>query len=204
MYFCHVCQRFYNQQEVNDAATSCAVCHSPLIEVVQNERQYRELQAIVRAQQVQLQEQQEQASGNFLEDLLPLLPRLFTGNPHDHIVISFSLTGAPEMRSRPRYSVDELMDSFETLPNGLQEGDRCEYPEAFLTSSCAICLESVIGSNGPVVVLPCRHCFHKDCIKHWLAEHLECPLCRANVVPPQGMAAPLQSREQRPPEGGEE
>ncbi|EAN98722.1 hypothetical protein, conserved [Trypanosoma cruzi] len=186
MYFCYVCQQFRNQHALEDVATNCEVCQSPIIEIVRDQRHYNELQAIVGRQQEQ---QQENQPGNFLAEILhPLWPRL-AENLGEHIVIQFTIDEGPETSPRPCVSVDDLIGSFVTLPNGLQESDRLEYPEAFVSSSCPICLDSIVGSGVPVVILPCRHCFHKNCIREWLREHPECPLCRAFVVPSQDTVA---------------
>jgi hypothetical protein len=43
--------------------------------------------------------------------------------------------------------------------------------------TCAVCLEELYQeSNGKK--LPCRHCFHADCILSWLKIHNTCPSCR--------------------------
>ena len=42
---------------------------------------------------------------------------------------------------------------------------------------CAICLCSM--EEGKVLTLEaCSHKFHEDCIKDWLAEKRDCPMCR--------------------------
>ncbi|OHT16882.1 hypothetical protein TRFO_41479 [Tritrichomonas foetus] len=46
-----------------------------------------------------------------------------------------------------------------------------------LDSTCAICLTEM--ENGDeVIVLNCRHGYHKDCIEPWLRTHNVCPTCR--------------------------
>ncbi|XP_077117399.1 RING finger protein 11-like [Ranitomeya variabilis] len=45
------------------------------------------------------------------------------------------------------------------------------------TQSCVICMtEYEIGEQ--VIVLPCDHSFHQDCISRWLHYNPLCPLCR--------------------------
>lgn len=44
-------------------------------------------------------------------------------------------------------------------------------------SECCLCLEEYkTGDN--VVVLPCSHFFHEDCVQPWFAKSLACPLCQ--------------------------
>ena len=46
--------------------------------------------------------------------------------------------------------------------------------------ACAICLEDfVIGER--VVMLPCKHCYHRHCILECLKSHTRCPLCRLEI-----------------------
>lgn len=42
---------------------------------------------------------------------------------------------------------------------------------------CTICLESFV-SNEHVLVTPCKHMFHGDCITPWVKSHGKCPICR--------------------------
>ena len=42
---------------------------------------------------------------------------------------------------------------------------------------CSICLDK-LEEGVDVIVLPCRHGFHPDCIEPWLKIHSECPSCR--------------------------
>ena len=47
---------------------------------------------------------------------------------------------------------------------------------------CPICLDSMTLSNH-VMILPCSHCFHDDCIVPWLKEASACPCCRKRISP---------------------
>lgn len=46
--------------------------------------------------------------------------------------------------------------------------------------TCAICLENH-NNNDDVIILDCKHIYHKDCISEWLREHETCPVCRGVV-----------------------
>lgn len=43
--------------------------------------------------------------------------------------------------------------------------------------TCSICLDD-LEDGQDVMILPCRHGFHPDCISPWLKMHSECPICR--------------------------
>ena len=45
---------------------------------------------------------------------------------------------------------------------------------------CCICLENYIA-NEVLVVLPCKHLYHKICCTQWLSNHRTCPLCNQLV-----------------------
>jgi len=51
------------------------------------------------------------------------------------------------------------------------------------TKTCSICIENVENTNH-IVIMPCKHIFHKKCIKPWLVqkvilgENPQCPMCR--------------------------
>ncbi|KAF0906331.1 hypothetical protein E2562_009693 [Oryza meyeriana var. granulata] len=47
---------------------------------------------------------------------------------------------------------------------------------------CAVCL-SEFDDDETLRLLPrCSHAFHTDCIDAWLASHVTCPVCRANLA----------------------
>ncbi|KAF0913312.1 hypothetical protein E2562_021962 [Oryza meyeriana var. granulata] len=56
---------------------------------------------------------------------------------------------------------------------------------------CAVCI-SEFDDDETLRLLPkCSHVFHQDCIDTWLASHVTCPVCRANLVPnPDGSPVP--------------
>jgi hypothetical protein len=43
--------------------------------------------------------------------------------------------------------------------------------------TCSVCLDKLVETDM-CRELKCNHLFHKDCIDHWLEEHINCPVCR--------------------------
>ncbi|KAK6919685.1 Zinc finger, RING-type [Dillenia turbinata] len=43
---------------------------------------------------------------------------------------------------------------------------------------CAVCLED-FEAREEVMLTPCNHMFHEDCIVPWVKSHGQCPVCRA-------------------------
>lgn len=48
---------------------------------------------------------------------------------------------------------------------------------------CAVCLNEFEDDETLRLLPTCCHVFHHDCIDVWLASHVTCPVCRANLVP---------------------
>ena len=46
--------------------------------------------------------------------------------------------------------------------------------------SCPICYGDY-KQGGGLVGLPCKHDYHPECVKPWLAKHNSCPMCRKNI-----------------------
>lgn len=51
------------------------------------------------------------------------------------------------------------------------------------TLECAVCLSEFDDDEALRLLPKCSHAFHTDCIDAWLASHVTCPVCRANLVP---------------------
>eukprot|EP01111_Echinosteliopsis_oligospora_P001692 TRINITY_DN1247_c0_g1_i1.p1 TRINITY_DN1247_c0_g1~~TRINITY_DN1247_c0_g1_i1.p1 ORF type:complete len:412 (+),score=113.55 TRINITY_DN1247_c0_g1_i1:148-1383(+) len=77
----------------------------------------------------------------------------------DHLFNSYKPKGTPPAS---QHSIDSLASCSVS-----EEGQRC-----------AICLENFeVGYQA--TELPCKHSFHgEECVKHWLAMHNSCPVCR--------------------------
>jgi hypothetical protein len=60
--------------------------------------------------------------------------------------------------------------------------------------TCGICLEDY-RVHERVMVLPCRHHGHIDCLMGWLNGHRSCPTCRSSVVKIREDAQPRQRQE---------
>ena len=82
------------------------------------------------------------------------------------------------MTSQRRYpdsgdlrSVYEKGMSYETIFRGLMR--ECSRGE---NSTCVICLEDIEEEEAKMV--PCFHSFHRDCIRQWVLNDSNCPVCR--------------------------
>ena len=46
---------------------------------------------------------------------------------------------------------------------------------------CIIC-QNNFKDKEKVIVVPCKHCFHEDCIVPWLKNKKQCPFCKSEVI----------------------
>ena len=56
--------------------------------------------------------------------------------------------------------------------------DKFAVLENLKDSTCAICFEDM--TEG--LKLPCNHLYHASCVKPWLAENPDCPMCRQSIL----------------------
>jgi hypothetical protein len=47
--------------------------------------------------------------------------------------------------------------------------------------SCSICLDEFVPESQ-LYTIPCKHLFHTDCLKDWVAENYKCPVCRCEIA----------------------
>jgi hypothetical protein len=52
-------------------------------------------------------------------------------------------------------------------------------------AQCSVCLGTVQAGEMVRLLPLCKHLYHVECIDLWLASHDTCPLCRAEVEPPE-------------------
>jgi len=45
-------------------------------------------------------------------------------------------------------------------------------------TKCTICLDPMFYEQKELSILPCNHCFHRECLSDWLNRVESCPICR--------------------------
>ena len=48
-------------------------------------------------------------------------------------------------------------------------------------NNCIICLDEY-SNNDLISIMKCKHIFHHKCLKKWLNESADCPICRTDVI----------------------
>jgi len=51
--------------------------------------------------------------------------------------------------------------------------------------SCSVCLSTFFAETVVAQLPKCKHIFCPGCVKEWLLEHTDCPLCKTQVLAPQ-------------------
>ncbi|KAM4555146.1 E3 ubiquitin-protein ligase RNF130 isoform 1-T2 [Odontesthes bonariensis] len=69
----------------------------------------------------------------------------------------------------------------------VKKGDKETDPDF---NHCAVCIEAY-QLNDVVLILPCKHVFHKVCVDPWLNEHCTCPMCKLNILKALGIMTSL-------------
>lgn len=78
------------------------------------------------------------------------------------------------------------------LRSSVKNTSYCGYHHAALSTepttstddeACSICLVRIIHANTDLLErTPCKHVFHKACLRRWKARRATCPLCRTALV----------------------
>ncbi|KAJ8484373.1 hypothetical protein OPV22_016858 [Ensete ventricosum] len=95
----------------------------------------------------------------------------------------------PAARSLRRVSPQQI-ETFPTLTHAEVKG--LEVGKGAL--ECSVCLGEFEDDDVLRLLPRCSHLFHTDCIDVWLASHVTCPVCRANLAEPataDGVELPL-------------
>jgi hypothetical protein len=84
-------------------------------------------------------------------------------------------------------ATEEIFDDLEDVKVTLTEDEFNKLNTTILDESilnntqCTICLEN-LKLNEKLIILQCKHIFHRECIKYWLLnQSTKCPICRYEV-----------------------
>ncbi|MCD7458241.1 hypothetical protein HAX54_037605 [Datura stramonium] len=58
----------------------------------------------------------------------------------------------------------------------------CEGETKARNSDCSICIAEIKKGEMCLILHPCCHGFHVDCVRPWLEDKETCPLCRTTVT----------------------
>ncbi|KAF0734138.1 hypothetical protein Ae201684P_003308 [Aphanomyces euteiches] len=99
--------------------------------------------------------------------------------------VASSIDGLSPAVSRKEVKMITLVESFLEVPSV-----RAPLLPQLFQDTCTICLNDL---NVSTAVLPCGHCFHRDCVRTWIGNVRKCPLCRQSTssVTKDGIVIPL-------------
>jgi hypothetical protein len=86
-------------------------------------------------------------------------------------------------------SYEELLELEERngkIKVGLSKGQIEQLPSSIFrlknnNEECTICFQDYQEGNE-LLHLPCLHFYHKECIKRWLCENKNCPICKNEII----------------------
>ena len=87
----------------------------------------------------------------------------------------------------PDYTYEELLelgDQIGKVSQGFSSEvlSNIETSTLIVSSQCSICLCQMELGEQAVVLDPCSHPYHNECIRSWLSDHKTCPLCLQEVI----------------------
>ncbi|KAI8986473.1 hypothetical protein BDB01DRAFT_896077 [Pilobolus umbonatus] len=131
----------------------------------------------------------EELRGNNIASIMQFISAI-TGSPLDA-----GLVGNPNDYVFSRAAFDNIITQLmeqtagSTAPPPAPEQVIESLPKRPLTEEetrqevdCAVCKDTFVPEET-VIILPCDHIFHDDCIKPWLKLNGTCPVCRHSVIP---------------------
>ena len=105
------------------------------------------------------------------------------------MVMGLSRRNAEEYPNVDNMSYEELLALEERMGNvskGLSKEQIDKLPREkfmknkFTDDKCIVC-QYEFKNYEKLIVLPCKHCFHPDCIEEWLKNQKVCPYCKDEV-----------------------
>ncbi|ETO30526.1 zinc finger, C3HC4 type domain-containing protein [Reticulomyxa filosa] len=73
---------------------------------------------------------------------------------------------------------EELITGSNTIDNTVALKHRGESKKKKVAKVCAICFDPIKKNAPNVMVTPCDHVFHDECLLPWMKRQLTCPTCR--------------------------
>mmetsp|Transcript_6964 Transcript_6964/g.10988 ORF Transcript_6964/g.10988 Transcript_6964/m.10988 type:complete len:256 (-) Transcript_6964:423-1190(-) len=73
------------------------------------------------------------------------------------------------------------ISDFAKLPQLIFRDSKTNARTEFGVDECTICLERFVDADC-LRELPCKHCFHEDCLKPWFKAEHSCPNCRFDLL----------------------
>ena len=114
----------------------------------------------------------------------------FNSNSNNYLNNSFGSISLNSLNLSLNNSLDsENNDEFKKLKKQFikeldvyQYKNKDKFDSSLIEEECSICL-SKYKITDMLKILPCKHGFHKKCIKKWLSDdqHNKCPLCNLDI-----------------------
>ena len=107
--------------------------------------------------------------------LAGLVPQMRTNNRVDE------LSAVANLLLRMGTTNVPTLDPVVVRPTTQQINQATEIARTDREEDCAICQDTITGTQDCRKILHCGHWFHKDCIDPWFRQNVQCPICRYDI-----------------------
>jgi E3 ubiquitin-protein ligase RNF115/126 len=200
-YWCHLCKKEFNKLFIENLEVNCRFCGNNFCEEVTNNLteddhpsnfepfENRRRSSILSlqstssldsesgnpAENVIYVQRGERSRSSFLDILMSIIGDSYEDSNFESIM-NYIMANDPNKYGNPpasKQSVDGLEKMTLTEENLRSLTNECE-------NSCSVCKDEFEIANN-LIIMPCKHCFHDDCILPWLKERNSCPTCRREL-----------------------
>lgn len=112
--------------------------------------------------------------GLLSEEASRLSSRLLDSNKID----TFRSSAGMKLRLRRRHVFETRIKQIPASAESIEALVAESFKAAVDVEECVVCLEKMSPGVSIVILLPCSHIFHSECIVAWLRNSHVCPLCR--------------------------
>lgn len=175
--YCYKCKTFVEPE----SDFTCGTCHDSYIEYIESYPGRGRARRTINLQNF-FRMDGNQDGGEVMNFMNQIAGRLFGGDNEDGQQLGDFFVGNDEqlqaLAERLFRMNEQSLGSPPADKNFVQGLTEVQYtPDACVEDTCSICLDQ-FKEEDRIVVLPCHHGFHKDCLDPWLTMHSECPQCR--------------------------
>jgi hypothetical protein len=167
-----------NQEEINENQE----------EINQNQEEINENQEQINQNQEQINQNQEEIN-EIISTNIPFI------NNGSNVFTVFDNNSSITYNRIMMTIANELYSELINVPNQenvictLNEEEKNKLTKVILENNldkcCSVCMDELVKDNQ-VIILPCEHIFHTNCIEEWLSKYnYNCPVCKKEVGKPK-------------------
>ena len=181
-----------NQEEINENQEEI---NQNQEEINQNQEEINENQEEINQNQEEINQNQEEINQN-QEEINENIPNNIPFiNNVSNVFTVFDNNSSITYNRIMMTIANELYSELINVPNQenvictLDEEEKNKLNKVILENNldkcCSVCMDELVKDNQ-VIILPCEHIFHTNCIEEWLSKYnYNCPVCKKEVGKPK-------------------